>query len=141
MYFDKLLDSQILLLLFLHTLLLCNTLLFGCWIFHYHPGVKQFGSSGSKLFVKINNRQQKSPIAGKQLNTIQFVDTTFWLKPWLKVISFGSNFFQLAKVLATTNSEPGLVLQSDIDLFVFLFVLLLYVPSQQLWSLQDGQFT
>ena len=25
--------------------------------------------------------------------------------------------------------------------FVFLFVLLLYVPSQQLWSLRDGQFT
>ena len=24
---------------------------------------------------------------------------------------------------------------------VCLFVLLLYVPSQQLWSLQDGQFT
>ena len=32
---------------------------------------------------------------------------TFWLKPWLKLISFGSNFFHLAKVLATTNSEPG----------------------------------
>ena len=25
--------------------------------------------------------------------------------------------------------------------FICLFVLLLYVPSQQLWSLQDGQFT
>ena len=25
--------------------------------------------------------------------------------------------------------------------FVCLFVLLLYVPSQQLWSLRDGQFT
>ena len=24
---------------------------------------------------------------------------------------------------------------------LFLFVLLLYVPSQQLWSLRDGQFT
>ena len=40
------------------------------------------------------------------LNTKQLVDTTFWLKP----ISFGSNFFHLAKVLATTNSEPGLAL-------------------------------
>ena len=37
-------------------------------------------------------------------------DTTFWLKPWLKLISFGSNFFHLVKVLATTNSEPGLAL-------------------------------
>ena len=25
--------------------------------------------------------------------------------------------------------------------FFFFFVLLLYVPSQQLWSLRDGQFT
>ena len=25
--------------------------------------------------------------------------------------------------------------------YVCLFVLLLYVPSQQLWSLRDGQFT
>ena len=31
----------------------------------------------------------------------------FWLKSWLKLISFGSNFFHLAKVLATKNSEPG----------------------------------
>ena len=39
-------------------------------------------------------------IAGKELNTKQFVDT-FWLKPQLKLISFGSNFLHLAKVLAT----------------------------------------
>ena len=43
----------------------------------------------------------------KELNTEQLVDTTFWLKPWLELISFGSNFYHLAKVLATTNSEPG----------------------------------
>ena len=43
----------------------------------------------------------------KELNTKQLVDTTFWLKLWLKVISFGSNFFHLATVLATTNSEQG----------------------------------
>ena len=46
----------------------------------------------------------KSPLAG---NTKQFVDTTFWLKPWLKFISFGFNFFYLANVLATANFEPG----------------------------------
>ena len=45
-------------------------------------------------------------IVGKELNTKQLVDT-FWLKPWLKLISFGSILFHLAKVLATTNSEPG----------------------------------
>ena len=46
----------------------------------------------------------KSPLAA---NKKQLVDTTFWLKPWLKLISFCSNFFHLAKVLATTNSELG----------------------------------
>ena len=52
--------------------------------------------------------QQTTKVApsGKELNANQRVDTTFWLKPWLKLISFGSNFFNLAKVLATTNSEP-----------------------------------
>ena len=42
-----------------------------------------------------------------ELNTEQLLDTTFWLKPWLKSISFGSNFFHLAKVFAATNSEAG----------------------------------
>ena len=76
----------------------------GAGFFQYDPGVKQFGSrlgrtfcrarSGSKLFAKVVNRQQKSP----ELNTKQFIDTTFLLKPWLKLISFGSNLFHLAKV-------------------------------------------
>ena len=48
-------------------------------------------------------------IEGKELNTKQLVDT-FWLKLWLKLISFGPNFFHLAKVLATTNSAQGLAL-------------------------------
>ena len=85
-YFDKLLDFPILLLLFLHALLLCHILLFGCWFFQHHPGVKQFGSrpgptnhrawSGSKLFAMVISRQQKSPLVGKELNTKQ-LDTTF----------------------------------------------------------------
>ena len=46
-------------------------------------------------------------IAGKELNTKQLVDT-FWLKPWLKLFFYlAPTFFHLAKVLATTNSEPG----------------------------------
>ena len=41
--------------------------------------------------------------------TEQLVDTTFLDKPLIgKLISLGSNFFHLAIVLATTNSEPGL---------------------------------
>ena len=35
-------------------------------------------------------------LAGKELNTKQLLDTTFWLKPRLMSISFGSNFFHLA---------------------------------------------
>ena len=31
--------------------------------------------------------------------------------------------------------------RTSVGPFVCLFVLLLYVPSQQLWSLRDGQFT
>ena len=54
------------------------------------------------------------------LNIVQFLGTTFWLKPWLKSISFGSNFFRLAKVLDTTNSEPGKALKI-IHLFKHMF--------------------
>ena len=32
--------------------------------------------------------------------------------PWLKSISFDSNFLHMAKVLAITNSEPGLTLDN-----------------------------
>ena len=48
---------------------------------------------------------------GKEFNTKKLVDTTFWLKPWLKLISFGYNFLDLAKVLATTNSKLELALR------------------------------
>ena len=62
---------------------------------------------GSKCLQRFNiSRQQKLAKSYKKL-----VDTTFWLKPWLKLISFGYNFFYLAKVLATTNSEPELALR------------------------------
>ena len=52
------------------------------------------------------SQRLSADIPDKELNTKQLVDT-FWLKFWLKLISFGSSFFHLAKVLATTNSEPG----------------------------------
>ena len=61
----------------------------------------------TNLFAKVISRQQKSPLAGKEINTKQLVDTTFLLKPWLKLISFGSNFFHLARVLDTTNLSQG----------------------------------
>ena len=82
--------------------------------FQYHQGVKQFGSrSGSKLFVMVINSQQKSPLAGKELNTKQLVDTTFWLKSWLKLISFVSNFFHLAKVLAARVGPVSVIYLED----------------------------
>ena len=75
--------------------------------FQYHQGVKQFGSrSGPTFCFQRLSADDKSPLATKEFNTKQLVDTTFWLKPWLKLISFVSNFFHLAKVLATTNAEP-----------------------------------
>ena len=66
------------------------------------PNLDQYiPRSGFKLFAKVISRQQKW--------AEKLVDTTFWLKPWLQVISFGSNYFHLAKVLATTNSEPDVI--------------------------------
>ena len=116
-YFDQLLEFQILLLLFLHILLLCHILLFGCWIFSIPLGCQTVwiqirpdilsGLIWVQTVCKGYQQTKKSPLAGKELSTKQLVDTTFWLKPWLKLISVGSNFFHLAKVLATTNSEPG----------------------------------
>ena len=60
-----------------------------------------------------------------------FVENTFWLKPWLKLISFCSIFSNLAKVVATTNSKQGLaLLQSDCRGVKFLNKLLaLHVPN------------
>ena len=62
---------------------------------------------GPDLDPNCLQRLQKLPLAGKEVNTKQLVDITFWLRPWLKLRLFGSSFFHLAKVLATTNSEPG----------------------------------
>ena len=45
--------------------------------------------------------------------------TTSWLQFWLKLISFGSNFFYLAKMLATTNSEQGLALKSQLAFHIY----------------------
>ena len=47
---------------------------------------------------------QHTTKVSEELNKKKLVDTTCWLK----LISFGYNFFNWAKVLATTNSEPEL---------------------------------
>ena len=51
-YFDQLLDFRILLLLFLHTLLLCHILLFACWNFFNTIQVsKSFDPDQARHFV------------------------------------------------------------------------------------------
>ena len=63
--------------------------------------------SGCQQFAKVISRIQSRCCRTKSsLKTRKLVDTTFWINPWQKSISFASNFFHLAKVLATTNSEP-----------------------------------
>ena len=77
---------------FLHTLLLCPILLFGCWIFSIPSGnrvSKNLDPDQARHFVGPDlgpNCLQRlsADIAGKELNTKQLVDT-FWLKPWLKL--------------------------------------------------------
>ena len=100
-----------LLLLFLHNF---NIMVpyFTLWMLNFFNTMRvsnSFGSrsgqtkcrawSGSKLFAKAISREQKSPLACKELhvNTKQLVDTTFWIKPRLKLISFGSDLFHLAQ--------------------------------------------
>ena len=111
MHFDQLLDFQILLLFF--------TLYYYAILYSLDAGFFNtmrvsnsldpdharhfFGPDMGQTVCKGYQQTTKSPLVGIELN----IDTTFWLKLWLKLISFGSNFFHLAKVLATTNSEPG----------------------------------
>ena len=66
---------------------------------------------------------------GKELNTKKPIDSTFRLKPWLKLISFGYIFFQLAKVMATTNSEPELALDMHHRVQSCIILCLNIVPS------------
>ena len=44
---------------------------------------------GQNCLQRLSADNKSHPPAGKDLNTKQLVDTTFWLKPWLKFISFG----------------------------------------------------
>ena len=53
----------------------------------------------------------------------------------------GYGYHKIRKAIfnSTTNTQYNIGFK--IFCFVCLFVLMLYVPSQQLWSLRDGQFT
>ena len=87
-YFDQLLDLPILLLLF--TLRIVN-------FFNTIRVSNSLDPDQARRFVGPDlgpNCLQRlsADMASKELNTKQLVDT-FWLKPWLKLILFGSNFF------------------------------------------------
>ena len=84
----------------------------------YQQTTKCLTGSGFKLLQRLSADNKN----GQRVLYKKLVDTTFWLKPWLKIISFGYNFFHLAKVLATTNSEPEIALLFIIGLYMF-FVL------------------
>ena len=111
MYFDQLLDFRILLLLFLHTLLLCRILLFGCWIFQYHPGVKQFGSrSGPTLCPRsrnfaLNGTQGKVRVSEFFLGRLIFILSKHKHKLWWQSTTTATYFpfHLLAIVCATAN--------------------------------------
>ena len=49
--------------------------------------------------------------------------------------------FQRLKSLIAADVLTLTMLNKDMSRYMILFVLLLYVPGQQLWSLRDGQFT
>ena len=55
-------------------------------------------------------------------------------------LSYNQRAFIFEENIFLYLSGPTEQIYTHNDLFV-LFVMLLYVPSQQLWSLRDGQFT
>ena len=57
-----------------------------------------------------------------------------WIQIAMEVQSILGNLFAFDNIMAGLMSD-------QVNNFVSLFVLLLSVPSQQLWSWRDGQFT
>ena len=126
-------------LLSLHTLLFCHILLFGCLIFSLPSRsqtiwiqIRPDIMSGLILVQTVcKSLQQTTKVApaGKELNTKQLIDTTIWLKPWLKLISFDSNFFHLAKcwlqqILSQGKPCLTVAISSGLILQIFLIMAL-----------------
>ena len=77
-YFDQLLDFQILLLLCLHTLLLCHILLFGCCIFSIPSarlGMSVTTQGGSGRQYVTGSRRNLSKYRFVLLNVYRFRET------------------------------------------------------------------
>ena len=67
---------------------------------------KRYGRTDARTDGRTDGQRENSiPPTNKVCGGYkQLDDSTFWLK--VKLFSFDSNSFHLAKVLATTNSEP-----------------------------------
>ena len=96
-----------LLLLLIHTLLLCHILLFGRWIFSIPPGrvSNSLDPDQARHFVRpdLGSNYLQRLSAGKELNA-KLVDTTFWLKPWLKLGANKGLKCWLQQILSQGNS-------------------------------------
>ena len=101
-YFYQASKFPILLLLFLRTLLLCNISLVECFFFNIISMLS--GLIWVQTVCKDYQQTTKN--------------TAFWLKPWLKLILFGSSFFHLSTVLATIKTLAGWALVTFISEFV-----------------------
>ena len=98
-YFYQVSNFPILLLLFFCTLVLCHISLVECFFFQYHQCqtvwilIRPDILSGLIWVQTICKDYQQTT-----------KNTAFWLKPWLKLILFGSSFFHLSTVLTTIKT-------------------------------------
>ena len=100
MYLDQLLDFRILFFFIPSHFIIVSY--FTLWMLDFFNTIrvsKRLDPDQARHFVGPDlgpNCLQRlsADIAGKELNTKQLVNT-FWLKSWLKLISFGSSFFHL----------------------------------------------
>ena len=107
----------------------------------------KFGAKNINLATAIdeNDGERKNPSANPGVCVLASV--------WVHVCVFGEwvcacnscfNLCKLEKAFRMSQVYLGQLVHMQVcfkGCLFCLFVLLLYVPSQQLWSLQDGQFT
>ena len=72
-------------------------------------------------------------------HSLRIFKSVTWKKQ--KYFKYNNSFNARAQLLELDHTHILFSSGLFVCLFVCLFVLLLYIPSQQLWSLRDGQFT
>ena len=108
-------------------------------IYNPYSGVTTNISEGFNNIIKWVNSHKKLPVDNMVLSLFYLQNSTY--AEVLRGRAGLGNFslkdeYQFAALEPEDLKFPHKVIQP-----VCLFVLLLYVPSQQLWSLRDGQFT